>query len=244
MSNSPWIPAIAGRAVGALLLAAVVFGPAKVARGQFYSQAVGGISVDAAGVLSNAEADHNGLRQYWLDNLQPVEGDLNQRPSCVRFPCAASRKPWRRSFGRRAVCPTTRFLAEAATRRIRVRLSGPELTSCWQAMRKAGKSTRRGTGRRDHRPGCHAVGRSIDCPAELAGRPRGGITCSIDPSAEGLARCRACLTIWRGASRYPAPMCKSVGDAIARELGPQTISFRWHSRRQPLRPRLARLTIV
>ena len=58
-------------------------GLASRTQAQFFQQAVGGISVDPAGVLANTEKDDNGLRQFLLDNLQQVPGDLNQ-PAALR----------------------------------------------------------------------------------------------------------------------------------------------------------------
>ena len=61
---------------------------ASTARAQFVRQAVGGISIDTKGVLVNAERDHNGLRQFWLDMLKPVPEQLNQQANIRKISAA------------------------------------------------------------------------------------------------------------------------------------------------------------
>ncbi|HET6883889.1 MAG TPA: DUF1598 domain-containing protein [Pirellulales bacterium] len=227
MSSSPWMPAFAGRAIRGLLLAAVVFGSGTVARGQFFSQAVGGISVDAAGVLSNAEADHNGLRQYWLDNLQPVEGDLNQPSKLRKISLRGIEKALQEIVQTEGRVPDElRFLA--GLQRVEYVFVYPDQNDVVLAGYAEGwKVDARGnmvgvtTGR--------AVMQLDDLLIALRSSQaaaRGSITCSIDPSAEGLVRVQNMPgNVLTGSVALPGPDAQSVGDAIARELGPQTISF-------------------
>jgi hypothetical protein len=227
MSRLPDRLAFAGNIVAVSWLCALVLVPVSVCRGQFYSQAVGGISVDAAGVLSNAEADHNGLRQYWLDNLQPIEGDLNQPAKLRKISLRgieAALAEIVRTNGR--LPDELRFLA--GLQRVEYVFVYPEQHDVVLAGYAEGwKVDARGNmvGAINGRAVMHLDDLLIALRTSEAAA-RGGITCSIDPSAEGLARVQSMPdNVLSGSVALPGPDAHSVADAIAKELGPQTISF-------------------
>ncbi|HEV3342872.1 MAG TPA: DUF1598 domain-containing protein [Pirellulales bacterium] len=209
-----------------LLPVAMVVAPWTTAYGQFFQQAVGGISINAKGVLSNAEKDHNGLRQFWLDNRQPVAGDLNQPAKLRKISLRALEEALATIVREEGRLPDDmRFLA--GLQRIEYVLVYPEQHDIVLAG--------------------YAEGWEVDARGNMVGvttgRPvmqlddllialrtaeeaaRGGILCSIDPTEEGLARIRNVgptpVSPFAGAQE----VAEAAADAIARELGPHNIRF-------------------
>lgn len=219
------VPALAQHIARGSLLIALICAPAVRASGQFFQQAVGGISIDGAGVLSNAEKDHNGLRQMWLDNLQPVPGDLNAPAKLRKISLRGIEKQLAeiaRTEGR--LPDELRFLA--GLQRIEYVLVYPEQNDIVLAGYAEGwQVDARGNmvGTTTGRPVMQLDDLLIALrTAQAAGR--GGITCSIDPTAEGLAR----IQNYQNMSDKLVPTGlepHAVAETIARELGPQTISF-------------------
>lgn len=208
-------------------LASVIFGiPAATAFGQF-QQAVGGISIDATGVLANAEKDVNGLRQFWLDNLQKIPGDLNQPTKLRKISLRAIDEALAAIVsGGKRLPDDLRFLA--GLQRVEYVLVYPERKDIVLAGYAEGwKVDDRGNmvGAKNGRPLMQLDDLLIALrTAEAAAR--GSITCSIDPTAAGLARVQNMPgNVMAGNVVVPAADPQGVGDAIARELGPQTISF-------------------
>ncbi|HVX12925.1 MAG TPA: DUF1598 domain-containing protein [Pirellulales bacterium] len=218
--------ALVRRILRGSLLIALIGAPAVRANGQFFQQAVGGISIDAAGVLSNAEKDHNGLRQMWLDNLQPIAGELNAPAKLRKISLRGIEKQLAeiaRTEGR--LPDDLRFLA--GLQRIEYVLVYPEQNDVvlagyaegWQVDDR-GNMVGATTGRPIMQLDDLLVAlRTADAAA------RGGITCSIDPSAEGLARIQNMgdKLVQTGVQTGGNP--HAVADEIARELGPQAITF-------------------
>ena len=208
--------------VRVLFLPAIVIAPWSTAHGQFFSQAVGGISVDARGVLSNAEKDHNGLRQYWLDNLQPVPGDLNQPAKLRKISLRGLEEALAAIVREEGRLPDEmRFLA--GLQRIEYVFVYPEQNDIVLAGYAEGwKVDARGNmvGVTTGRPAMQLDDLLIALRTAKEAA-RGGILCSIDPTEEGLAR-------WRNMTPTPALMTAGAGEvaeAVARELGPHNIRF-------------------
>jgi hypothetical protein len=200
----------------------IVVAPCVRAQGQFYTQAVGGISVDAKGVLSNAEKDHNGLRQFWLDNLQQVPGELNRPAKLRKISLRGLEEALAAVVREEGQLPDEmRFLA--GLQRIEYVFVYPEQNDIvlagyaegWQVDAR-GNMVGVTTGRPVMQLDDLLI--ALRTAQEAA---RGGILCSIDPTEAGLARVRSM-------SATLALAGAGVGDlaeAMARELGPQNIRF-------------------
>lgn len=217
-----------GTAARCLLLSLLLATPMSRALGQFYSQAVGGISVDAKGVLSNAEKDHNGLRQFWLDNLQPVAGELDQPAKLRKISLRGIEHALAEIVRTEGRLPDDlRFLA--GLQRVEYVLVYPDRNDIVLAGYAEGwKVDARGNmvGATTGRPIMQLDDLLVALRTAQAAL-RGGITCSIDPTAEGLARVQNMPgNVMTGNVVVPADDPQGIGDAIARELGPQTVSFR------------------
>jgi hypothetical protein len=205
-------------------LSALIFllAPLATAQAQFFAQAVGGISVDAKGVLSNAEKDHNGLRQFWLDNLQPVAGDLNQ-PAKLRKISLRGLDEALNQIARDHVNLPDEMRFLAGLQRIEYVLVYPDQNDIVLAGYAEGWEV-------DARGNMIGVttGRAVMQLDDLLialrtarDTARGGILCSIDPSEEGLMRVRNMA----GKPGTLGAGPQDLADAMARELGPQSIRF-------------------
>ncbi|HEX5445953.1 MAG TPA: DUF1598 domain-containing protein [Pirellulales bacterium] len=195
---------------------------AAAAQAQFFSQAVGGISVDPAGVLANTERDDNGLRQFLLDNLQGIPGDLNQ-------PAALRKISLRRlaevlsklSTSEDRMPDEVRFLA--GLQRIEYVLVDQErhdivLAGYGEGWLVDGRGFVVGatTGRPLMQLDDLLIAlRTADAAA------RGGLTCSIDPTNDGLVRVRELAP----SLAVPGADPEASMAAIENALGDQTISF-------------------
>lgn len=192
------------------------------ASAQFFQQAVGGISVDPAGVLSNSERDTNGLRQFWLDNIQPVPGEL-ERATPLRKVSLRGLAAKLADLGHNEdrAPDDVRFLA--GLQRVEYVLVYPEQQDIvlvgfgegWVIDRQGflvGATTGRPVLQLDD---LLVALRTAD--EALAG----GLTCSIDPTEEGLARLNKIAPQFQVPGLDP----KEVATQVERELGPQRISF-------------------
>lgn len=208
------------RVTRSLLLFCLTVSPCSTSQAQFFQQAVGGISVDAAGVLSNAERDANGLRQMLLDNLRPVPGNLNEPAKLRKISLRgleAALAEIVRTQGR--LPDEMRFLA--GLQRIEYVLVYPDENDIVLAGYGEGWEV-------DARGNMIGVttGRPVMQLDDLlialrtaAAAARGGITCSIDPSSAGLAR------VQKIAGMLTTIDPREVAATFERELGPQIISF-------------------
>jgi hypothetical protein len=207
--------------VGIVVVASMLACPPTVSA-QFVAQAVGGISVDPAGVLSNSERDTNGLRQFWLDNIQPVPGEL-KRATPLRKVSLRGLAAKLQELGReeRRAPDDVRFLA--GLQRVEYVLVYPEQQDIvlvgfgegWVVDRRGfvvGATTGRPVLQLDD---LLVALRTAD---EALAR---GLTCSIDPTEEGLARLNKTVAQFQTLGLEP----KEVAALMERELGPQRISF-------------------
>lgn len=210
------------RLLPAALVIGIIVSPPSVARAQFFQQAVGGISVDAKGVLSNAEKDHNGLRQMLLDNLRPVPGVLNEPAKLRKISLRGIEEALAELAANDGRLPDElRFLA--GLQRIEYVMVDREHNDIVLAGYAEGwKVDARGNmvGVTTGRPIMHLDDLLIALRTADAAA-RGGIMCSIDPSGDGLARVRKMA----GMLSVPNADPRVVGEIVERELGPQAISF-------------------
>lgn len=189
----------------------------------YFRQSVGGIFIDPRGVVSNAKKDQIGeLRALRLEDFAPVGGDLNQpaelRKVSLRLldetisECLREDKP---------LPDEVKYLA--GLQRVEYIFVYPEKNDIVLAGYGEGwQVDRRG----------NLVGVNTGRPVLLLDdllvalrtarqAARGGITCSIDPTKEGLARLQAATP--NLALLGPNP--KLVAKKIEQELGPQTVTF-------------------
>ncbi|MEK6237935.1 MAG: DUF1598 domain-containing protein, partial [Planctomycetales bacterium] len=181
--------------------------------------AVGGISIDAKGVLSNSKIDQTGtLRDLRRKAMKPLSADVNRasrlRKISLRRLEAALRDCQKKGT---PVPEEIQFLA--GMQRIRHVFVYPQQRDVVLAGYAEGwKVDDRGAvvGRTTGRP----VSRLSDFIVALrslnAAEDNGGIECSIDPTPEGLRR----LQRWTRAPRRASP---SVVASLEAALGPQTI---------------------
>ena len=113
----------------------------------FSRSAVGGVSVNSAGVLSNATVDQTGrLAKLLAESLKPVPSDLNQATPLRHVSLQETRsgrpevRRKRKAAGRRNALPR-----RIAGNPLRLRLSRTERHRSGRARAKAGRSTPRET---------------------------------------------------------------------------------------------------
>lgn len=208
-----------GRMLLVLVLLLAASSPALAA---FFRQAVGGISIAPNGVLSNSERDTNGLRQFRLDNMRPIADDLNQPNKLRKLSLRGLAEVLAELADKPQVPDEVMFLA--GLQRIEYVLVYPEQNDIVLAGFGEGwEVDDRGNvvGVTTKRPVMQLDDLLIALRTADAAR-NGGITCSIDPTDEGLARVR------KKANQLAQPGAnpKRVASEMERELGPQVISFR------------------
>jgi hypothetical protein len=212
------------RGLGARLVVSalvVAIGLASTAQAQFFRQAVGGISIDPKGVLSNAERDHNGLRQFWLDLLKPVPGDLQHASKLRKISLRGLAELLSGLNDKSALPDEVRFLA--GLQRVEYVMVYPDLSDIVLVGYGEGwKVDDRGNvvGVTTGRPVMQLDDLVVALrTAEAAAH--GPIQCSIDPTKEGLAR------IQQMAARFLIPNQdpKEMAAEMEQALGPQTVSF-------------------
>lgn len=194
---------------------------ASSVQAQFVRQAVGGISIDAKGVLDNAERDHNGLRQFWLDLLRPVPEKLNHQANLRKISLRGLAEVLAGMNDQAALPDEVRFLA--GLQRIEYIMVYPQLNDIvLVGFGEGWKIDDRGNmvGVTTGRPVMQLDDLLVALrTAKQAGRE--AITCSIDPTPEGLAR----LQRMSGDITQFTPDPKLAGSRIKEALGPQKISF-------------------
>lgn len=210
---------LGARLLGAAFAVALIL--VSSVQAQFFRQAVGGISIDPKGVLANAERDHNGLRQFWLDLLKPVPDDLQQASELRKISLRGLAELLSGLNDKTALPDEVRFLA--GLQRVEYVLVYPELSDIvLVGFGEGWKVDDRG----------NVVGVTTGRPvmqlddllvafrmAEAAAH--GPIQCSIDPTKEGLARIQQMAAQFLIPNQDP----KQVATAMERALGPQTVSF-------------------
>ena len=191
------------------------------ARGQLIQQSVGGVSIDGRGVVTNVRVDElNQLKQQREQALRPVPGDLK---------AAAMRKVSLRELEaaiaehRKNGTPLDdemRYLA--GLQRIQYVFVYPE----HQDIVLAGP----GEGWKLNAMG-EVVGLTTNRPVMLLddllvalrsieNTRQSGISCSIDPSSDGIARLQSLFRKTRAVGDDPNPLLS----AVEQTLGPQTIT--------------------
>ena len=208
----------------ALLLACGWCSVVEAQIGVGFRQAVGGVYVDARGVVKNVERDgFNKLREMMLRQMQKVDREVAQstelrKVSLRQFQAAIAET----SAAGKDIPDEIRYLA--GIQRIQYVFVFPEQNDIvlagygegWQVDDR-GNMVGKTTGR--------AVLKLDDLLVALRtaeSAARGGISCSIDPTREGLERIQAFMTT-------PSPT-KADPDSLARgmekELGTQTVTIR------------------
>lgn len=209
------------RRIARALCLALLLLLASTAHAQFYRQAVGGISIDPKGVLSNAERDHNGLRQFWLDLLKPVPDNANQQVALRKISLRGLAELVGGLDDKASLPDEVRFLA--GLQRVEYVLVYPQLNDIVLVGYGEGwKIDNRGNvvGQTTGRPVMQLDDLLVALrTAEQAGRE--AITCSIDPTQEGLARLQQIGLQFFGKDINP----QTVGQEMETALGPQKISF-------------------
>ncbi|MGH7136638.1 MAG: DUF1598 domain-containing protein [Pirellulales bacterium] len=202
-------------------IAFVALAVAAPAHGQFVRQAVGGISIDAKGVLANAERDHNGLRQFWIDLLRPVPENVNHQVPLRKISLRGLAKLIGGLDDKASLPDDVRFLA--GLQRVEYVMVYPQLNDIvLVGFGEGWKVDNRGNvvGQTTGRPVMQLDDLLVALrTAEQAGRE--AITCSIDPTDEGLARLKQIGFQFIGKDINP----QTVGQAMEKALGPQRISF-------------------
>ena len=206
---------------GILSILAIVAAPP--AQAQFVTQQVGGVSIDARGVVSNVRLDElNELRRVRAQAMNPVPGDLQAKAlrkiSLKKLEAAIAElhrdgKP---------LSDEMRYLA--GLQRIQFVFVYPEQQDVVLAGPGEGwKLNEQGevVGLTTNRPvllldDLLVALRSIDAVQQT------GITCSIDPTSEGLGRLKSLLKQIRSVETDPAP----VAQAMEQSVGPQSVSVR------------------
>ncbi|HEV3138250.1 MAG TPA: DUF1598 domain-containing protein [Pirellulales bacterium] len=199
---------------------ALMLTPRQQAVAQFIQQQVGGVSIDARGVVTNVRIDElNELKQVREQALKAVPGDLKghalRKISLRQLEAAISEN---RKNGK-PISDDMRYLA--GMQRIQYVFVYPEQNDIVLAGPGEGwklNAQSEIVGITTHRPvmlldDLLVALRSIDM-AE-----RAGISCSIDPTAEGLSRLQSFFRKNHTVDSDPTPMLPG----IEQMLGPQTI---------------------
>jgi hypothetical protein len=187
----------------------------------FFNRAVGGILIDADGIVANADPEACAeLARLRLEVLEPVAEDL-RRPNAMR---TVSLRGLQGAIAAAAhagadMPDDVRYLAGLQS--IRYVFAYPELQDIvLVGFGEGWKVDPRG----------NVVGESTGLPVLLLddllvavrsahGAARGGISCSIDPTAEGLSRLQSFADALKGS----APSAAALG-GIEEALGPQSIT--------------------
>jgi hypothetical protein len=200
---------------------AFVFAVVSAAHGQVVQQAVGGVSIDTEGVLSNAQLDAMGeLNKLRIESLEKIPGDLNpavemrkislRRLAETLDDCTKNNKP---------ISDAMKYLA--GLQHIQYIFVYPEqkdivLVGPGEGWKVDAKGSVVGS----------VTGRPVMLLDDLLVALRtaqaaanGGITCSIDPTPEGLARMNQTLP-----SLTQTGDPQTVAGGVEKALGMQRIS--------------------
>lgn len=188
-----------------------------------FQQSVGGIFIDARGTVSNAQKDQtNRLRELRLKGLRPVAGDIKQVAPLRKVSLRLLSEAIAECLNNDAPLPDEiKFLA--GLQRIDYVFVYPEQEDIVLAGFGEGWQVD---------PRGNVVGVTTGRPVLLLDdllvalrtaeeAARGGISCSIDPTKEGLARFQAAGLKIAALASEP----KLAGELIERELGPQTVTI-------------------
>ncbi len=209
------------RALVAVLASAAGLGLCNLGYAQFITQQVGGVSIDAQGIVKHVRVDDlDRLKRERAAALQAVPGDLNaqalRKVSLRQLEAAIAAH---REQGT-PLSDDIRYLA--GLQRVQYVFVYPQQ----QDIVLAGP----GEGWKLNDQG-EVVGRTTGLPVlllddllvalrSIEGAQHSGISCSIDPRKEGLARLQALTKNRPALGDDPSPMMAAIEQA----LGPQTIS--------------------
>ncbi|HEX3725776.1 MAG TPA: DUF1598 domain-containing protein [Pirellulales bacterium] len=214
---------VIGRASFAVLVALSWVATAPEACAQFVTQQVGGVSIDAQGVVTNVRLDElNQLKLARQQAFQPVNGDLKgaalRKVSLRQLEAAIAEH---RKHGT-PIPDEMRYLA--GLQRIQYVFVYPQtndivLAGPGEGWKLNGQSEV--VGAVTNRPvllldDLLVALRAIDAAQQS------GITCSIDPTSEGLGRLQSLLKNVHQIDGDPEP----IADDIRKSVGPQTITVR------------------
>ena len=186
-------------------------------------QAVGGIFIDAAGAVSNAERDQIGqLRQDRLKAMQAIPGDLKEPAELRKISLRQLNAAIEECVRKDQPLPDE-IKCLAGLQRIRYVFVYPEQND----IVLAGYGEGWHVDQRGNIVGVNTGRPVIELDDLLVAlrtarqASQGGISCSIDPTKEGLARLQAALpTLY---TLGPDP--KAAAAKMEQELGPQIVSF-------------------
>ncbi len=216
---------IARRTAGAIVVLALAAALGEVAQAQTVTttstRQVGGVSISADGMLSNPSVDEQGrLRRVLVEAMQEVPNGLKKSSSERKVSLARLEAAIRKSMADGKPLPDTmQYLA--GLQQIHYVLVYPEkqdivLVGTGEGWKLDARGTMVGV----------TTGRPVMLLDDLlvalraAIQPnRSVITCSIDPTAEGIAR------LSRVAKRLGAADPQGAARTVEEQLGPQRISF-------------------
>ena len=191
------------------------------ARGQFIQQQVGGVSIDARGVVSNVKVDElNELKRERQQALRPVPGDLKgiamRKVSLRQLEAAIAEY---RKNGT-PISDEMRYLA--GLQRIQYVFVYPEHNDIvlagpgegWQ-LNAMGEVV----GIVSNRP-VMLLDDLLVALRSIENTRQSGISCSIDPTSDGIARLQSLFRRTRAVGNDPDPLLA----AVEQTLGPQTIT--------------------
>ncbi len=217
------VVALSRRAAIAAVLGTCWLAAMDRAHAQFVTQQVGGVSIDARGVVSNVRVDElNDLKRFRQRALQPIAGDLKaaaQRKVSLRQLEAAIAEHHKNGT---PIPDEMRFLA--GLQRIQYVLVYPESGDI--VLAGPGEGWKLG-------PQGEVIGLTTNRPVLLLDDllvalraidavQQTGITCSIDPTAAGLSRLQGLLKGVRSVDSDLEPLV----EAIEKSVGPQTVTIR------------------
>ena len=216
-----WSSPLVG-AVAALVVALAWPGSLYGQIGNALNQAVGGVSIDPAGVLSRTSVDGMGqLREFRLKALQQIPADLHQAAGLRKISLRGLEAAVTQFLANRQPLPdAVKYLA--GLQQIQFVLVFPEqhdivLVGPGEGWKIDAQGNLVGAG--SGRPVLLLDDLLVALrTAEQAGK--GGISCSIDPTPEGLARLKAYQAKLRAGSDP-----QWAATTIEQVLGPQTISI-------------------
>ena len=219
---TPLAARAARRVIVVSLMLALTLVMCPTLNAQYFSnqRAVGGISIDPGGVLSNATPDEMGkLARLRSQVMREIPGELNEKVELRKISLRRLEAAIAESLKSGEALPVEIELL-AGLQQIRYVFVYPEQRDIVLVGPAEGwKVDKHGT----------AVGVTTGRPVMLLDdllvalrtarqAAHGGITCSIDPTREGLARLQG-FRIAPGSDPY------QVGAAMERLLGPQEVSF-------------------
>ena len=189
-----------------------------------FTRAVGGISIDADGLLNSAKLDDLGAlsrmrRQAMQKNSRRTE---RRRGACARFRCAGWKRPWKTAQRSNKPVPDDDQVSRrpAAHQYVFVYPEQKDivLVGPGEGWKVDAKGNVVGV---DQRPAGDVAGQPAGGAPDCAAAAKGGITCSIDPTAEGLQR----MSQDHVGPRAERRQAKAFADAAAERLGMQQISL-------------------